>query len=73
MKIRAKFKCFSVELFEHTEIAKFSAINGGKEDNKQWSDATPSGRLEMTLSNAASHGHFGPGKSYYLDIIEATE
>lgn len=45
----------------------------GSEENKSFSQFTPSGLLEMHVTNPAAHGFFKPGHSYYLDITEAAE
>jgi hypothetical protein len=72
MKIRAKFQCGSVEVSEYTEMVKFHAVSSEDgQGNKEWSDATPFGLLEMRISNSGARGFYKPGKSYFLDITEA--
>lgn len=54
---------------------KLNAIyshNKNTEDN-QFSSATPSGMLEMMISNPNAVDFFQPGKKYYLDISEAPD
>jgi len=41
------------------------------EENKPWSQYTPCGQLQMTITNPAALGAFEPGKAYYLDISPA--
>ena len=69
--IRAKFQCFTVEQSEYGETIQLYAVADGSEENKRWSEATPAGSLQMTISNPGAQGRFKPGKSYYLDISEA--
>ncbi len=70
MKIRAKFRCFSIESFENVEIVKLCAVNILKDDNTDWSRDTPSARLEMTITNPSATAQYKPGKTYPIDITE---
>ena len=40
-------------------------------ENQRYHKYSPSGKLEITVSNPALRGAFKPGKSYYLDFTEA--
>ena len=81
MNIRAKFLCNSVEKFsagvnadktpKFGEITKLHAVSG--DVNKPWSEYTPTGRLEITITNQAALGAFEPGKAYYLDVSPVPE
>lgn len=44
----------------------------GKPEDNTFAEATPGGRLELTISNPAAHGFFVPLKDYYIDITVAT-
>jgi len=71
MMVRAKFKCVSVTNSD-TEGGKryfFDAAVEG-EENKSWSKWTPSGRLEVTITNPDAQ-KFEAGKCYYLDFSPA--
>lgn len=72
MSTRAKFKCNHVTNFGEYENASLHAVYAGdkNEEDNQFSKATPSGSLEITISNPAAIGFFKPGKDYYLDISE---
>ena len=76
-KIRAKFICDSVEGDEYGENFKLSAVYGtddkDNEENNQFAEATPSGQLEMMISNPTAKGFFKEGKSFYLDFTEVDE
>lgn len=70
--IRAKFRCTSVTEHEGIDKTKqyvFVAATDG-EENKSWSKWTPSGKLEMSVTNPDAQ-KFEPGKSYYLDFSPA--
>lgn len=73
MKIKAKMQCNIVEKTEWAETVKFAAVysENNSEDNT-FAAATPSGILELTVTNKSVHGHFQPGRKYYVDITEAT-
>lgn len=81
--VRAKFRCQSIEkrlgysyvqnpgeIVIH-EVVKMQPVNGP--GNKTWSDATPSGQIEMAITNPAAVAQFEVGKCYYLDFTPAPE
>ena len=73
--MRAKFKVECLADYGYNLEATLSAVYGGttnKEDN-QFSEATPNGKLTMTISNPAAKGFLKVGKKYYLDFTEAPE
>lgn len=72
MKVRAKFRCNTVQQFEGgQEKVDFMPVTTGSEENKTWSKYTPSGSLSMTITAEGAVGQFKPGKEYYLDIVPA--
>lgn len=71
MKVRARFACLAVEESpDNSEHVTLAAVTGppGEDDNVQWSEFTPDGRLEMTITAKGATGFFKPGTDYYLDI-----
>lgn len=82
---RAKFRLAAVE--EWPDREKFSASEKQGESlrfeavysddpahvNHTWSRWTPSGTLQMQVTNPALWGRFVVGREYYLDIAEAAE
>lgn len=46
-------------------------VYGNGEENKSYSEATPSGRIELTITNKNAFGFFVEGKEYYVDITPA--
>ena len=76
MSVIAKFRCLSVEApGVGYENVKFEPRyeDGDAAVNNSWSEATPSGKLEMCISNPALLGHFKAGRQYMLTIDEAPE
>lgn len=75
MSVRAKFKCHKKEMIEQngSDVASltFFASYGEGADNKDWSKWTPSGSLNMTITNPVAFNWFEEGKEYYLDFTEA--
>jgi hypothetical protein len=74
--VRAKFKCTSKTERESydskNEVAidvTLSPVLG--DENKPWSKYTPSGSLEMTITNPDAAGAFKPGQCYLLDFTPA--
>lgn len=72
MTLRAKFLCNKIEDYgTWKKVFLMAQYSNTKEDN-QFSSATPSGSMEMTVTSESGMGYFKPGKQYYLDITEAT-
>lgn len=71
-KIRAKMKCNSVTKTEGSEQVKLAPVTAGNNpDNASWSKWTPSGVLELNITNPDVHGAFEPGKEYFVEITAA--
>lgn len=75
--VRAKFKCMEIK-HAHSGSADYSAATvtlipvwGDGKANDQWSKATPSGKLEMLITNPAAVSKFELGREYYLDFTPA--
>lgn len=71
--IKAKVIVNSVENFGHAERPKMSPVTGGSPEDNSFSQATPSGSLELYISNPAALGFFKPGKKYHVTFTEAAE
>lgn len=71
-QVRAKFRCMEVtdRKWDDQETVKFLAVhgNGDNEENKQFWEASPSGKMELTIKNPDSWGLFKSGSYYYLDF-----
>lgn len=76
MSVKAKFRCLKVEAqtvgYENVSFEP-RYEDGDDAVNKSWSEATPSGQLEMCITNPALMGHFKPGRQYMVTIEEAPE
>lgn len=72
--LEARMVC--VQMFKRgahdPEVVKLEAFHTDDptDPNKAWSDATPSGALEMTISNPEAHGFFKPGATYAVRFEE---
>lgn len=74
-KVRAKFYVSKIENQTYGELVVMNAVyssKNNKEDN-QFSEATPSGQLTMTISNPTAKGFLQEGMSYYLDFTQAPD
>lgn len=80
-QIRAKFRCHVVRKFEASQYSKASERvslhpvydSNPEHENHKWSEATPSGEIEMLITNPAAHGIFVEGKEYLIDFTQADE
>ena len=71
MSVRAKFR---VERIIHhsgnqREVVLYAVTSG--EGNAAWSKYTPSGKLEMLITNPAAFEQFEVEKEYFLDFTPA--
>ncbi len=74
--IRAKFKAEEVTDYGYgSKRVKLSAVyshDRNSEDN-QFSNATPSGQIEMMVTNPDALDFIQPGKKYYVDFSPADD
>lgn len=72
-KVRAKFSCLAVKKSEdgQSEHVEMRPVTNGSEENESFSKFTPSGLLQLDITNENLFGAFEEGKEYYLDISEA--
>ena len=78
--LRAKFQCQAIADYRphqsfpnskgYTEVVLNAQYSNSPEDN-QFSEATPSGALKMTVTTEVGKNFFVVGKNYYMDFIEA--
>lgn len=72
MEIVAKFKCETILKGVDAETPTLRAVYGKDgTPNAQWSKWTPSGSVEMQITNPAAHGFFRPGVEYIATFREA--
>jgi hypothetical protein len=75
MKVRGKFYVESITKYKDnyaSVVMQARSENTIPEDQK-YAEATPSGKLEMTITVPAVIEFFVPGKVVYVDIEEAPE
>lgn len=79
MKVRAKFFVSEVKHCATpgsdpcaivTLEPVFGTYGDGK-DNETWSKYTPSGKIEMSITNLAAIAAFDPGKAYIVEFTPA--
>lgn len=76
MSVKAKFRCSEVAHVDYgngysvSKVLLFPVYDNS-EENKEFWNATPTGRLEMDIRNEAAAKHFEAGKEYYLSIEKA--
>lgn len=73
MSVVAKMTCHKAEKHENYVSVMLSAVYDPDpaSPNHEWSAATPSGRVEMTITNMAAAGQFEQGKTYLVKFEEA--
>ena len=83
MSVKAKFKCASVQPYSNdggetvagknismNAVIAYNADGSRNDENEAWSAATPSGTLNIHISNPAAFDQFEAGKDYYLTFEE---
>lgn len=80
---RAKFRCSSVvfgtnpkdgENVKTSEQVQLYPVYSSDPENPNhgWSEATPSGSIQMTITNPGAWGCFVQGQEYFVDFKPAT-
>lgn len=54
-----------------TETVIMHPVYGTGEENKNYSEATPCGLIELTITNKAAWGFFVKDKEYFVDFTPA--
>lgn len=69
MSVRAKFFVESVKPYnDEATTVRLRAVTSGSEENKSFWKYTPSGEIQMTISNPAAVAQFVEGQEYYIDF-----
>jgi hypothetical protein len=83
MSVKAKFKCTGITAQTNNEgqtegksitlnaVVAYNADGGRNDENETWSKYTPSGTLNMYISNPGAFEQFEVGKEYYLTFEQA--
>jgi hypothetical protein len=70
--VLAKFKVGSITDFGHdNHNVNLSPVTTGSKENESFSMYTPSGKIEMHITNPNCIGFFKVGKEYYVEFKEA--
>lgn len=77
--MRAKMKITSVTRLEYgAEQVCMVAVyreggygEDGLDEDNTFAKFTPSGKLELTITNPALYGKLNPGEKYYIDFTKA--
>ena len=69
--VRAKMEVDFVQKFAWGENVQFSCKYSDNPEDNSFAQATPSGNMNITVSNPALVGFFQPGQKFYLDFTEA--
>jgi hypothetical protein len=75
MSVRAKFYVQSVEDYGQSKKVNMSPVYEGplgeNEENRRFTQASPSGALWITIDNPYASEQFAPGQQWYLDFNRA--
>lgn len=76
--VRAKMQCRAMETTDFgtwkQNKVSLGAVYGTTSENKDFSDATPSGECWMAISDGVPAAEFfKPGKKYYVTFTEAPD
>ena len=69
--LSAKMLCDGVLHGVDSQKPTLRAVTADTPENKEWSQWTPSGSLELFINNKTAFGRLTPGKEYYVDIYES--
>lgn len=74
-QIRAKFYVTGVDKsipgYERVNLSPVIGSRDASDENNSFSEATPSGSAQLSISNPGAHGFFIEGEEYYLDFSPA--
>lgn len=74
MGVRAKFIVDELTKSRHGyHKVKLSAVNEMDEDNKDWSQYTPTGTIEMCITNERAIDQFESGQSFFVDFTPSDD
>jgi hypothetical protein len=73
--VTAKFKVSNVNDYgNYRQVFLLPVYSSNKSSpNYSWSQATPSGKMEMTITNPGAYEQFAVGKTFLMKFEEVTE
>ena len=71
--VQAKLRCLAVELPEGFDCRRviLEPVTADCPENKSWSKWTPSGRVELLITNPPAYEAFEPGREYLASFEPA--
>jgi hypothetical protein len=71
--VRAKFKVLQVTKFSYpgTQVKLYPIYDPTIPEDQRFSNATPSGGIDLFINNPAAEEQFTVNKSFYVDFTEA--
>lgn len=64
--VKAKVRCISVKTTENYSTVELTPVYGTGEENKSWSKWTPSGKIELNITNPDAVSYLKVGSEFYL-------
>lgn len=72
MQVKAKFQVQLITKHQGgAQTVSMAPVIGGSDENKSWSQYTPSGKLEMYITNPDAYNQFEPGDEFYVTLEKA--
>jgi hypothetical protein len=69
--MNAKMKVSTVVLTENGEMLTMEVVVGGSPEDNTYSQFTPSGSVQLHITNKELEGNFVPGQVFYVHFDEA--
>lgn len=73
MSVRAKFRVNSITEYSYSRTIRLVAVYPDKDnpENKSFWDATPSGTMELNITNPEAFSQFKVEQDFYIDFTPA--
>jgi len=65
---RAKVKVDTVTASEYSQELKLTPVVGGNPEDNSFAKATPTGSIQLTVTNKDLWGKFKPGDMFFVDF-----
>jgi hypothetical protein len=65
---RAKITVTEVKRYTYGETITANPVYSGSPEDNSYSSSTPSGKIELHVTNAALIGQINPGDQFYVDF-----
>lgn len=71
--VKAKVRCTSIKHTENFSTVELVPVYGSGEENKTWSKYTPSGKIELCITNPDAVAYLELGSEFYLTFEKAAK